>query len=90
MFLANKTEEDQEAVFDDQLRKCGVEYFDYYLLHNLNKSDYEIAQKLNTFSFLRKKKAEGRIRHLGFSYHGTADFLDWLLTELPDMEFVQL
>ena len=90
MFLADKTEEDQAKVFDNQLKKCGVDYFDYYLLHNLNESDYEIAAKLNSFDFLRKQKEDGRIRHYGFSYHGSADFLDRLLTELPDMEFVQL
>ena len=90
MFLADKTEEEQARVFDDQLKKCGVGYFDFYLLHNLNESDYEIAKQLNSFSFLRKKKEEGRIRRYGFSYHGTADFLDRLLTELPEMEFVQL
>ena len=90
MILANKSEEDQANIFDESLSRCGVAYFDYYLLHNLNESNYQIAKQLNSFDFIRKKKEEGKIRRYGFSYHGTAEFLDRLLTELPDMEFVQL
>ena len=81
---------DQEVVFNEQLKKCGVEYFDYYLLHNLNVASYATAQRLNTFSYLLGKKEEGKIRHLGFSFHDKADLLDQILTEHPEFEFVQL
>ena len=54
MFL--KTKEDQERIFNEQLEKCGVDYFDYYLLHNLGVTNYEIAQKLDSFAFIQEKK----------------------------------
>lgn len=88
MFL--KTKEDQERIFNEQLEKCGVEYFDYYLLHNLGVSHYEIAKKMDSFAFIQKKKEEGKIRNIGFSYHDTADLLDEILTEHPEVDFVQL
>lgn len=85
-----KAEEDLERIFNEQLEKCGVEYFDYYLLHNLGVTNYETAQKFNAFSFILKKKAEGKIKKVGFSFHDTADLLDKILTANPEMEFVQL
>ena len=90
MRLKDSTAEEQAQIFDEQLQKCGVEYFDYYLLHNLNRNDYPTAQRLNTFEFLLGKKAEGKIRHLGFSFHDKADILDQILTDHPEVEFVQL
>ncbi len=80
----------QEEVFAEQFKKCGVEYFDYYLLHCLNTENYATAQRLDTFAFLQKQKEEGKIRHLGFSFHDKADLLDKILTEHPEVEFVQL
>lgn len=88
MFL--KEEGDQERIFDEQLEKCGVEYFDYYLIHNLNIAHYDIAKKFDSFAFVARKKAEGKIRHIGFSYHDRADLLDEILSAHPEMEFVQL
>ena len=88
MFL--KTKEDQERIFNEQLEKCGVEYFDYYLLHNLGVSHYEIAENMESFAFIQKKKEEGKIRNIGFSYHDTADLLDEILTAHPEVDFVQL
>ena len=82
--------ERQAAIFSDQLEKCGVEYFDYYLLHSLNTGNYETAKRLDTFGFLQQKKAEGKIRRLGFSFHDKADVLDRILTEHPEAEFVQI
>ncbi len=80
----------QAAVFAEQFEKCGVDYFDYYLLHCLTKDNYETAKRLDTFRFLLEKKAEGKIRHLGFSFHDKADLLDRILTDHPEVEFVQL
>ena len=88
MFL--KAEGDQERIFDEQLSKCGVDYFDYYLLHNLNISNYETVERFDSFAFAARMKAEGRIRHLGFSFHDSAELLDEILTAHPETEFVQL
>lgn len=85
-----KAEEDLERIFNEQLEKCGVEYFDYYLLHNLGVTNYETAKKFDAFSFVLKKKAEGKIKKVGFSFHDTANLLDEILTANPEMEFVQL
>lgn len=85
-----RKEGDQERIFDEQLQKCGVDYFDYYLLHSLNKANYATATRLGSFDFVQRKKAEGRIRHVGFSFHDTADLLDEILTAHPEVEFVQL
>lgn len=88
MFL--KAPEDQERIFNEQLEKCGVEYFDYYMLHNLGVSHYEIAQKFDSFAFIQQKKSAGKIRNIGFSYHDKASLLDEILTAHPDVDFVQL
>jgi uncharacterized protein len=88
MFL--KIKGDHERIFSEQLERCGVDYFDYYLLHNLGVSHYEVATRLESFAFIRKKKSEGRIRKIGFSYHDNADLLDRILTEHPEVDFVQL
>ena len=84
------TVEKQAKIFDEQLQKCGVSYFDRYLLHCLNAENYQIAKRLDTFGFLVKKREEGKLRHLGFSFHDTAELLDQILTEHPETEFVQL
>ena len=88
MFLKN--EEDQERIFNEQLEKCGVDYFDYYLIHNLGVEHYEIAKRLDSFGFIQKKKAEGKARKIGFSYHDNAELLDEILTSHPEVDFVQL
>lgn len=88
MFL--KEAEDLERIFNEQLEKTGVEYFDYYMLHNLGVSHYNIAKKFNAFSFIQNKKEEGKIKKIGFSYHDTADLLDEILKAHPEVDFVQL
>ena len=89
-FKDGGTKAGQDAVFHEQLEKCGVEYFDYYLLHNINRTSYETAKRLDTFAYLQEQKAAGKIRHLGFSFHDKADFLDEVLTAHPEVEFVQI
>lgn len=88
MFL--KKEEDLERIFNEQLEKIGVDYFDYYLLHNLGVTTYETAKKFNAFDFIKKKKEEGKVKNIGFSFHDSADLLETILSEHPEMEFVQL
>lgn len=85
-----KVKEDAKRIFDEQLEKCGVNYFDYYLLHSLNRNHYQAALKFGCFDFIKKMKEEGKIREIGFSFHDTADILDQILTEHPEMDFVQL
>ena len=81
---------DTGRIFRHQLKRCGVEYFDYYLLHALNAKYLEKAEKLGVFQYLLEKKAEGKIKKLGFSFHDSAEVLDRILTRHPEMEFVQL
>ncbi len=85
-----KTKEDRDRIFQEQLKKTGVAYFDYYLLHDIGSHHYEIYKDLDCFAWLKEKKAAGLIRHMGFSYHDNAQLLDRVLTEHPEMEFVQL
>ncbi len=85
-----KTLEDRDTVFNEQLRKTGAGYFDYYLIHDVRRSHYEIYNKLDCFTWLQEKKRQGLVRHMGFSFHDSAEFLDQVLTEHPEMEFVQL
>ena len=81
---------DQERIFEEQRKRCGVDYFDNYLLHSLNKSNFETAEKHNSFGYVEKLKREGKVRHIGFSFHDTAEVLESILCAHPEMEFVQL
>ena len=85
-----KEKEDMERIFNEQREKCGVEYFDYYLLHALNAEHYKTVKRLGCFEFAMQKKAEGKVKHVGFSFHDSADVLDEILTDHPEAEFVQL
>ncbi|NNU77670.1 aldo/keto reductase [Clostridium estertheticum] len=89
MFMV-KTEDDLERLFNEQLTKCGVEYFDYYLLHNIAGQSYDLAEKVHAFEFIQKKKEEGKIKNIGFSMHDSADHLDRILTKHPEVDFVQI
>ncbi|MCD7714928.1 MAG: aldo/keto reductase [Lachnospiraceae bacterium] len=82
--------EDMERIFSEQLEKTGEEYFDYYLLHALGGDRYESVQQMGCFDFIAQKKAEGKVRHIGFSFHDKAEVLDRILNEHPEVEFVQL
>ncbi len=83
-------EEDILPLFEKQLALCGVEYFDFYLFHCMNHAAYEKHTRCHTFEIVRKLKEEGKIKHIGMSFHDTAEFLDFVLTEHPYMEVVQL
>lgn len=85
-----KEEADMERIFNDQLAKTGAGYFDYYLLHCLNRANYDISRKLGAFDFVMEKKQAGLVRKIGFSYHDNAQLLDEILTAHPEVEFVQL
>lgn len=76
--------------FNEQFKRCGVTYFDTYLLHWLNKSHYDIAIKHNEFRFLKELKENGKVKKIGFSYHDNAQVLDEILSQHPEIDIVQL
>lgn len=89
-WIGAKTADDAKDYMRQSLEATGLEYFDYYLLHNMGDARTAVFDKFDLWNWARRQKEEGRIRHLGFSAHCTADELDELLDKHPDMEFVQL
>lgn len=85
-----KTEADIRPLFESQLEACGVEYFDYYLMHAQNKEFYKKYKACRAYEVAQELKAEGKVRHVGLSFHDTADVLDMILTEHPEIEVVQI
>lgn len=81
---------DMERIFNEQLTNCSVEYFDYYLLHNVGVNAYKKACEFDSFGFGLRKKQEGKIKNFGMSFHDTPELLDEILTAHPDLDFVQL
>ncbi len=88
-WLAKKFD-DFEGIFEEQLERCGVDYFDYYLIHSLDTRRYASTSELGGFEFVKRLKEQGKIRHLGFSFHDRASLLERILMEHPEIEFVQL
>jgi len=84
-----KSPEDAERIFNEQLKKCQVEYFDYYLCHALGKEQFKPYLIPGVMEFLYKMKNEGKIHHLGFSFHDTYDVLDEIIHTYK-WDFVQL
>ncbi len=84
------TMEDRDKIFNAQLQKTGAGYFDYYLLHGIEGEMLPKYEKFDCFNWLLDKKAKGLVKHAGFSYHDSAQLLDKILTDHPEMEFVQL
>ncbi|MDO5323740.1 MAG: aldo/keto reductase [Clostridia bacterium] len=82
--------EDCARIFREQLERCGVDFFDVYLLHGLDRENYAACEAWDGFGFLRELKKQGRARRIGFSYHDDAHLLDRILTEHPEVELVQL
>ena len=86
-----KEPEDRDRIFNEQLERCGVEYFDFYLLHSIEDGgNGETYERLDCFNWGLKKKAEGKIRHFGFSFHGSPAYLTKVLDAHPEVEFVQI
>jgi predicted aldo/keto reductase-like oxidoreductase len=96
VFLADKlpiwdchTKEDVDRIFHEQLEKCGVTYFDFYLIHAVNKGRIQQVKDLELFEILEKYRSEGKIRNIGFSFHDDLDaFKLWV--DLYDWDFVQI
>lgn len=85
-----KQASDLQRLFNTQLERTGAEYFDFYLLHALGKDRLASLDSFDMWGFVAGLKAKGLVKHIGFSFHDTADVLDEILTKHPEMEFVQL
>jgi len=85
-----KKNEDCAKLFETQLERTGAGYFDFYLLHSLNRENAEQMEKLGAWEFGVQMKEKGLIKHFGFSFHDKAEHLDWILSRHPETEFVQL
>ena len=85
-----KCKEDIEPFLDSQLEACGVDYFDFYLMHTQTSRNYDHYKNNGAYEEAFRLKEAGKIRHVGISFHDTAEFLDKILTENPGVEVVQL
>ena len=83
--------EDVDRLFNEQLERAGVDYFDFYLLHSLEDgNNYDTYEKYDCFSWGVQKRNEGKIKHFGFSFHGSPELLEKVLDKHPEIEFVQI
>ncbi len=85
-----RSEKDFEPVFKTQLERCGVDFFDFYLLHALDAPKLASMKKHGGFDYMRALKKEGRIKNMGFSFHDTPNVLEGIFEAFPDADFVQL
>ena len=85
-----KTEADIRPLFARQLAACGVDYFDFYLMHSQNAENFQHFKACRAYETAFDLKAEGKIRHVGISFHDRAEVLDQILTEYPQIEVVQI
>ena len=85
-----KKQEDIRPFFEKQLAWCGVDYFDFYLMHAQDKNNYQKFKRCRAYETCYALKEEGLIRHFGISFHDKADVLDMILTEHPEIEIVQI
>ena len=83
-------EEDIRPFFESQLKACGVEYFDFYLMHAQSRENFEKFRRCRAYETAFDLKKEGKIRHVGISFHDTAEMLERILTQYPQIEVVQI
>ena len=89
-WIGCKTAEEARALFDTSLEQTGAGYFDFYLIHNTGDTRTAVFDKFELWDFVSELKAEGKVKHIGFSHHDSAAVLEELLIAHPEMEFVQL
>ena len=91
-YLTNETIESIEQIFEDQIKRCGVDYFDFYMLHNVCETawDFYTNEELGVVNYLLEQKKAGRIRHLGISAHGRPETIDKFLNLYDCFEFAQI
>jgi len=85
-----KNHRDCQKLFDTQRTRLGVDYFDFYLVHSLDDSREDSVEAMDLFGFVKQKKEAGDVRHMGFSFHGSAPYLERVLQRHPEVEFVML
>ena len=85
-----KSEEEIRPFFESQLKACGVDYFDFYLMHAQSEEIFKYFKKCHAYEIALQLKEEGKIRHFGISFHDKAEALDQILTEYPQIEVVQI
>lgn len=85
-----RSEEEIRPFFEQQLALCGVEYFDFYLMHAQTKQTFAFFKKCRAYEQALALREEGKIRHFGISFHDTADVLEEILREYPQIEVVQI
>ena len=85
-----KSADEMPAFFAGQLERLGLDFVDYYWLHGLGGPSYQQAEAFGAFEFVKKLKAEGKVKHTGMSFHDSAELLDEILSKHPEMEYVQL
>ena len=89
-WLGAKSEEEAKAMFETSLETTGAGYFDFYLIHNVGNKRTKVFDDWNMWDFVKDLKASGKVAHIGFSLHDTADVLEQVILDHPEMEFVQL
>jgi Predicted oxidoreductases of the aldo/keto reductase family len=88
--FALENRDDMERIFKESCDRAGLEYYDFYLLHALGKESFEKSERVGAWDYLKELKAAGKIRHMGFSFHDSAEVLEEILSKHPETEFVQL
>ena len=83
-------EEDIRPFFESQLEACGVEYFDFYLMHAQDRNNFEKYKRCRAYETAFELKKEGKVRHVGISFHDKAEILERILSTYPDIESVQI
>jgi len=83
-------EGDAPRLFAEQLGRLSVDYIDFYMMHGMNKSRIPIAKKNKVFEYLKRLKGEGKVRHIGFSFHDDAECIHMVMDAFPEMEFAQM
>lgn len=89
-FIMAPTEKAAKKQFFTSLERTGAGYFDYYLLHSLMENNYQKYERFHLWDFVKEQKAKGLIKYFGFSYHAGPELLDKILTEHPEVDFIQL
>jgi len=91
-YMTGSKIESISQIFEEQIEKCGVDYFDFYLLHNVCETSYDFYtnEELGVVNYLLEQKKAGRIKHLGFSSHGRADTIEKFLNTYDCFEFVMI
>jgi len=89
LWMCEKSE-DMQKYFDESCQRAGIDFYDFYLMHAMDAGRIEAAEKLKAWDFMKELKAQGKVKHIGFSFHDSAEVLETALKKYPETEFVQL